>query len=199
MPEMKILLESYVDDFDHSDLLVARPHQNTRRACILALARDLLVKKLFFSLEEAKQVTIERYSSGEPYLKVPGREDSGLHISISHSGLWMACLISTGGKSAGIDMEDLSLKRNFLNLARHFFSYEEYEYVKELGVLAFYKLWTAKEAIAKLRGKGLSEVLRIKLSPGEVEAGHVSLEGCGYDLVRHATEAYIYTIARSPY
>ncbi len=111
------------------------------------------------------------------------------------------------GEPVGLDIEDLSLKRNFLNLAKHFFSMEEYEYVRKFGVMAFYKLWTAKEAIAKLRGRGLAEVLRIKLCPRSVEDGFARLEGGlevgleggedlkGYTLERCVTADYIYTIA----
>ncbi len=195
MPEMKILLEFYGVAFDYATLVEARPDQVIRRACVLAVARKMLVQNNILSLEEARQTTIQHHESGEPFLKLPGKSELRLHISISHSGLWVACLISSADKPAGIDLEDLSKKRNFLKLAKHFFSVEEYEYVHQFGEKAFYNLWTAKEAIAKLRGKGLSEVLRIKLCPPILEKTVMSLEGCEYRLERHIAQNYIYTIA----
>ena len=67
-----------------------------------------------------------------------------------------------------------------------------------------YKLWTAREAIAKLQGKGLAEALRISLDPAELDAegseGEVGVvvmvEETSYELTRRVHPEYVYTIAR---
>src|SRR5690242_1095493 len=83
--------------------------QFTRRSCALAIAKDLLIKNQLCSLENAKSVTIQHHTSGEPFLKLQNVDSPlPLHISISHSGSWLACLISPIEKAACIDLEDLS-------------------------------------------------------------------------------------------
>ena len=72
--EMRTLIESYIDDFDDAGLFEGRPSHATRRACALALARDLLVKNDLISREGARQTTIQHAESGEPYLKFPKAE-----------------------------------------------------------------------------------------------------------------------------
>ncbi len=200
---MKDLLRSYVNAFDCSNLSLARHPQTTRRACALALARDLLIKNKILSAESTKQTTIQHYASGMPYLKIPTENNAqprtrplALQISNSHSGAWIACLISEAEYPAGIDLEDLSIKRSYLKLAEHYFSVSEIEYVKRHGPEAFYKLWTAKEAIAKLQGKGLAEALKIQLDPVSLDSIMVCTESCHYRLERQITQDYIYTIAR---
>lgn len=189
--KMGALLESYVAVWDISELNKARPSQATRRACGLAQARDLLVKNHILSTDEAKQTTIQRHESGEPYLEFPVGNEQPLHISISHSGSWSACLISHAENQSAIDLEDLHIKRNFVHLAEHFFSPPEIEYVQQHGEEAFYRLWTAKEAIAKLQGKGLPEVLKIRLHPSVL-----GFESTDYQLTQQVTQDYIYTIAQ---
>lgn len=193
--EMRALLESYVAVWDISELNKPRPSQATRRACALAQARDLLVKNHILSADEAKRTTIKRHKSGEPYLEFPVGNKHPLHISISHSGSWSACLISHRENPSAIDLEDLHIKRNFLHLAEHFFSVQEIEYVKQYGKEAFYKLWTAKEAIAKLQGKGLSEALKICLQPPLPDQSVVGFGSPDYQLTLQVTQDYIYTIA----
>ncbi|MFI5343907.1 MAG: 4'-phosphopantetheinyl transferase family protein, partial [Chlamydiales bacterium] len=158
-------------------------------------ARDLLVKNQILAMEDARLTTIQHHASGEPYLLLPKAIQPLLHISISHSRTWCACLISLAAQPASIDLEDLSIQRDVLKLAEHFFSIQECEYVKNFGAEAFYILWTAKEAIAKLRGKGLAEVLKIQLHPASLETNRVNFEGREYRLKRHITQDYLYTIA----
>jgi 4'-phosphopantetheinyl transferase len=159
------------------------------------MVRDLLAKNGLLSSEDARRTTIEHRPSGEPYLSMPNEMTTRLHISISHSGLWCACLISDADQPAGIDLEDLSKERDFLHLAEHYFSKDEIEWVKKEGKLPFYKLWTAREAIAKRNGKGLSEALKIELHPISLSTGAVVVENCKCYLTQHITENYIYTIA----
>lgn len=193
--EMKGLLKAHVVHCDDSDLTSGRPSLATRRACSLALARHLLVKHGLLEIERANRTTIQHDESGAPYLAAPEEGRLKLQISISHSGPWSACLIAEGQKYIGLDLEDIHIQRNFLKLAEHYFSGEEIDYVRRCGGHAFYQLWTAKEAIAKLHGKGLSEALKIKLLPIKLDRGGMPFESPGYRLTQCATQDYIYTIA----
>jgi len=192
----KALLNSYIVPSNYLDLPNTRPSITLRRLCSLALARDLLIKHNILPLEDAKLTTIQHYESGEPYLKFPEGSKRPLQISISHSGLWCACLISNADEPSGIDLESVNIKRNYLRIAEHYFSPIEIERVKEFGAGAFYKLWTAKEAIAKLQGKGLSEALQLKLNNDSLNNNIVNLESGNYCLTRLITHDYICTIAR---
>ncbi len=191
--EMKLtnLLHMYVDDFDSSDLANKRPSQATRRAAALAIVRGVLVENQLVTDDVVKQITIKHHASGEPFLYFPKTMSSlSLHISISHSGTWIACLISSSEKPACIDLEDLSITRKYLKLAEHYFSEPEIDFVREQGPLGFYKLWTAKEAISKVQGKGLSQVLQTSL---QITHGNVASED--YNLSQSLTNDYICTVA----
>lgn len=153
---------SYVLDF--SELQKNRPSLAIRRLAALALTRALLIDKGFLSPEQAKTVEIHRKKSGEPFLFSSENIDHLLPtISISHSGPWIACLLSPKETPSFIDMEDMTLLRPYKKLSAYAFSEEENQLVLQTGALGFYKLWTAKEAIAKCNGKGLTYALNIDL------------------------------------
>lgn len=192
---MRGLLEAHIVEFADIDVSNVRPSHAVRRACSLALARHLLIENQLLPITSANETTIQHEESGKPYLKFPKGSHPDLQISISHSGQWCACLIAEGKQSVGLDLEDLHIPRSFLKLAEHYFSSEETECVRQYGKEAFYKLWTAKEAIAKQLGKGLSEVLKIKLIPTASDNNRVSFGSPGYRLSQHMTQDYIYTIA----
>lgn len=67
--------------------------------------------------------------------------------SISHSGDIWACAI--GEKACGLDIES-GLRADIDAISKRYFSGEEQEYVNSGGRAAFLKLWTCKEALAKL-------------------------------------------------
>ncbi len=88
------------------------------------------------------------------------RSDAG-GFSISHSGDLSVALY--GGKSSvGVDIEKISLKRDLRGIAKRFFSCAERQYLedREYEAESFYKIWTAKEAIAKFEGEALADILR---------------------------------------
>ena len=139
-----------------------RPSLKIRRIAALAITRHLLVTSGVLSAIDAELVEIKHQKSGQPFLKHPIKQIQ-MVISISHSGNWIACLLSNPDNPAGIDLEDSSIPRQYEKLAKHFFSDEESKFVEKTGSTGFYRLWTAKEAIAKCKGQGLSEVLKIDL------------------------------------
>jgi 4'-phosphopantetheinyl transferase len=156
---------NHEDDIHSLDLNAARPTLTTRRLTTLSLARALLAEKGLLSHEQARRVEIHRLPSGKPFLKLPQAVQQELpSISISHSGSWIGCLLFDKDTSAGIDIEDLTMNRPYERLSAYAFSQEEHRFVSETGEVGFYQLWTAKEAITKCNGEGLSGALKINLS-----------------------------------
>ncbi len=95
---------------------------------------------------------------GKPYLSLPEK----LEFNLSHSGnlvLYAICKNS----SIGIDVEYLRPLQNLEKIARRFFSLSESNYLQQLSPkdrqVAFFQLWTAKEAYLKATGEGLSDAL----------------------------------------
>lgn len=78
-------------------------------------------------------------------------------ISLSHSGKWVACAISEA--PVGLDIEHCK-PRDYDTLARQICSVNEWRTFQSLPQkqreLWFYRLWTAKEALFKLDGAGLT-------------------------------------------
>jgi 4'-phosphopantetheinyl transferase len=185
-------------EFDYSDLSTKRPCLQTRRVASLVLARHLLVQAEILSQEESKGLKIERKSSGSPYLTHPLYSKHLLpSISISHSGSWVACLLSSPQTPAAIDIEDTTIMRRYQELSEYAFSDEENQFVSHYGKLSFYRLWTAKESIAKCQEKGLSKALKIDLG-GQLEGPHldnsyiVQSEERSYKLYQNMIEDNVY-------
>lgn len=84
--------------------------------------------------------------------------NGSLDFSLSHSGEWVLCAVST--KCVGVDVE---LPRCTLATARRFFAPEEVAMVESLPKSAqadaLLRLWTAKEAFTKALGTGLKQGL----------------------------------------
>jgi 4'-phosphopantetheinyl transferase len=82
-------------------------------------------------------------------------EPKDIHFNISHSGDWVVCAIDN--KPIGIDVE--TIKPIDLNIARRFFTVEEYNHLMKKDeynrIRYFYMLWTLKESYIKAIGKGL--------------------------------------------
>ena len=153
-----------INSSDFPEINEARPSLEVRRIAALALARSLLAEQGIISHEQAKKVEIHRLKSGKPFLKSSQALEQVLpSISISHSGFWVGCFLSDKESPSGLDIEDITLYRPYKKLSEYAFFREENQFVSEAGQLGFYQLWTAKEAIAKCNGKGLSYALKIDL------------------------------------
>ncbi len=140
-----------------------------RRLITLALVRSILVSKGFVTQSQIQEIEISHHPSGQPYITIkstPPQESAKFPcISLSHSGTWVGCALSNDGRPVGIDLEDYShsIPRPYMDLATHSFSLIEIEFVKQYGEEGFYRLWTAKEAIAKCQGQGLDRALSLNL------------------------------------
>lgn len=90
-----------------------------------------------------------------PRILSPG--EPPLHVSLSHSGEWVACAVA--GVPVGLDLETTSRPRKVAPLAQQCCTSDEQ---RELAVMepaaqlqAFYRMWTLKEAWLKQRSLGL--------------------------------------------
>lgn len=127
---------------------------------------------LLFLLKE--QFGIEEEAVALPAGKPVFPENSDIHFSISHSGVYVA--LAFGKSPLGVDIE--CVKRANLKVAKRFFQKEEYErltgqmcgqaYPLDQSVTnaeaekradIFCKIWTGKEAVVKASGEGLSTPL----------------------------------------
>jgi 4'-phosphopantetheinyl transferase len=109
---------------------------------LLNLYTDISPEKIVFSYG----------SHGKPYIAL-----SPIHFNISHSHE-MALYGFTQNKAIGIDIEKIKSTVN-LDIAKRFFSPDEYQYLLSLPerekIKAFYAIWARKEALIKALGKGL--------------------------------------------
>ena len=126
--------------------------QNTRKTFLLSRCTiQSIVKyytKNFHFLGE-----VHTHPGGKPFLiNIPD-----LHFSLSHTGSEVAIVFSRS--PVGFDMEKSGRRTDFLALAKRFFTTTEVAAIVAAGKDAgscFLELWTAKEAILKLEGTGIS-------------------------------------------
>lgn len=106
------------------------------------------------------QVKLKYNSYGKPYLDDPG---SKLKFNLSHSNEF--CIVAINNLSdVGIDIEWMNKNIDINEIAADHFSNNEVEklngFIEEDRILAFYKIWTRKEAFIKAVGRGLSIPLK---------------------------------------
>lgn len=129
------------------------PHGKASDPFILRCARDFLDKKRAGrggNLETADSLTVYRTPEGKP-----GLTADGLFVSVSNTkNLWL-CLIADA--VCGLDYQDIGTRTalQLEKLAGRFFLPEEADAVKNRGEREFYRIWTRKESLGKLMGKGM--------------------------------------------
>lgn len=98
-----------------------------------------------------KDVQLTEQKGNAPRFDWSGNPEIG--FSLSHSGNWVACAVSTTAK-LGLDIELLNADRDLPELALHAFDTEENAWLNRQDatnrVRDFYQLWTRKEAQFKL-------------------------------------------------
>jgi 4'-phosphopantetheinyl transferase len=85
-------------------------------------------------------------------LYVPG---APLDFNLSHTGGWIALGICRSGR-IGVDLETVDPAFPALEIATEFFLPEERHWIAAGPVERFFHLWTAKEALMKATGRGMS-------------------------------------------
>lgn len=110
----------------------------------LSLARHLSVG--------AESLTFKAGACGKPWLPLHPK----CHFNLSHSGDFVA--VAIGSEPVGIDIEHLRDNLPVASLATHAFQPQETAAIKAApdGQLLFYHFWTAKEAVMKCTGRGMT-------------------------------------------
>ena len=127
-------------------------HPNRRRQFIAGRA---LAQRLIHSLGEdpAPPIPIEVDAAGKPFLP----SWRALHLSISHSGDWVACAVAS--VPVGLDIEPINPRHSTEDLIEQVCSKEERILFESLSAdgrdRLFAELWTVKEAWLKRRGASL--------------------------------------------
>ena len=98
-------------------------------------------------------LTIDRKAGGKPYFS-----SCPLHFNITHSE--NICAVAVSDKNIGIDLEFANTTRDISAISKRFFSSHEHSAIcKDSDPYSlFFSLWTKKEAMAKLSGKGLADI-----------------------------------------
>jgi 4'-phosphopantetheinyl transferase len=124
------------------------------------------------------QVRFGVTASGKPFM-VPSRlRESAPSFSLAHSRGLVACVVG-GREPVGIDVEPVDSRIRAVDIARRIFSPGESMALEQSSdeerATRFCELWTLKEAMAKARGIGITESLRL---PGvDFTGGHLRLSG----------------------
>jgi 4'-phosphopantetheinyl transferase len=150
-------------------LLVDRPRR------VFAAARVAL--RILLARELGTTAESLRFTEG-PHGKPALTPDAGLGFNLSHSGTTVAIALARNTE-LGVDVEELRSGVRTVNLARRFFDPQENRIVEGLpeGAVrdrAFFHFWTAKEAVLKATGSGLSVPVRtVVISPDPDDAPRV--------------------------
>jgi 4'-phosphopantetheinyl transferase len=114
------------------------------------LARTLLAGVMGGGPDE---VSVDIDAAGRSFL--PSHPD--WHLSISHSGDWVACVVAPS--AVGLDIEQLRPRAQLVDIAATAFPPSVCEHLAtlhgEARTLRFYQEWTLREAWLKRQGQGL--------------------------------------------
>ncbi|AIK96363.1 hypothetical protein ID47_05885 [Candidatus Paracaedibacter acanthamoebae] len=167
-----------------------------------ALRRQLTHLIVLSLRPDIKDLEICRDIFGRPYLHSSNSTTELPLISISHSGAWIGVILSDPITYATLDLEDMTLSRSYTNLSNNFFSETEKDLVLTQGIVGFFKLWTAKEAMAKWQGEGINFALKLDIghalqSTPLKQPIQVYVEGKEYTLVQDILADHLfYTICQ---
>lgn len=115
------------------------------------ISKDMALQ--FYSKSENLNLIIERGKNGKPYFA----GENEIFFNGTHSKDLIA--VAMTDKLIGVDGEFLK-KRNFFDIAKEYFSFNEYKLLKSSSKLEidFYTLWTLKEAYIKTFGKKIFDI-----------------------------------------
>jgi len=119
-----------------------------------------------YTEKPSEEKCVDTHPGGKPFFV----NHPNLHFSLSHSGGEVAIAFSR--TPIGFDVEKKERRADFVSIAQRFFSVAEAAQIAAAGERAaslFVDLWTAKEAILKLEGSGISGGLERALVWSEFE------------------------------
>ena len=125
-----------------------------------ALAERLAARRALAALLEQEGISprpILRTPTGKPYFE----GESSPAFSLSHTKTLAVAALSVSSTPIGVDLETCTSTRNIDALASRYFTKDEYESWKASSTPHedFFRLWTQKEAQAKIHGEGLARLL----------------------------------------
>lgn len=149
------------------------------------MTRGLLRKTLsLYTGIDPKAMAFQYGEHGKPFL---ANTSSHLKFNVSHSHD-MAVFALTIDKEIGIDIEKMeaSFKES---VAKRFFSPDEYLSLMQLNdsdrVTAFYKIWSRKEALIKVLGKGLYTPLDSFDVSSQLDTQSITLDNTQPYVIQH--------------
>ncbi len=100
--------------------------------------------------------SVLRTPQGKPYFESPALPS----FSLSHTDSFAVAVVSTEGP-VGVDVEGLARKDSFSRIADRYFSDSEKALLHASNTPCehFLRIWTQKEATAKMTGEGLASIL----------------------------------------
>ena len=134
---------------DFIDALVKKKSEIAKRASLCAYLN--IATLLDTQGIDTKSLNLKRTPDGKPYF-----DNSSISFSISHTDKYFAVAISDS--EVGIDIESKDLRKDKQNsISKRFFLPSEAESISNRE--SFLKIWTFKEAYAKMKGEPLSTVI----------------------------------------
>ena len=133
---------------------------------------DRLIQMCLSGDADASAILVRREEGGKPFV-----EGAPVHFSVSHSGLYVVCAVDE--RPIGVDVEVVrGAEEKFMHRVC---TEREFSYVRPYddgGYERFWEIWTAKEALFKLTGKGPLLGLSCFALPENVALEHLRLNGC---------------------
>lgn len=168
--ELETELSLWLRDTDYE---AAKLTLNKNKKLASLCARALLYKSLFQETG-IRGWSVEKDIKGKPFLAhdeiayIP-------QISLSHSRSLVAIAISFEG-AVGIDIEDWQ-ERDIGAIASYAYGPRETNEVILEGLTAFYRIWTVREAIAKMEGNSVLSLMNGKDHACDIAAGQQITNG----------------------
>ena len=137
---------AFCDNLNNSN---ENKNSEDKNSTIENISKDMASK--YYS--KPQDLIIERGENGKPYFS--GEND--IFFNGTHSKDLIAVAMSD--KLIGVDGEFIK-KRNFFDIAKEYFSFNEYKLLKSSSKLEidFYTLWTLKESYIKTFGKKIFDI-----------------------------------------
>lgn len=185
-------IDEFVDILSSDELIRASKFHFNKDKNWFIISRGLLrIFMNYYTAIPAAQIKFSFNNFGKPSLPL-AVNGTQLHFNLSHSKNFMS-IAFTNDNHIGIDVELMKPLKDHLEIAKRFFSVSEVEQLLSFPadkiIDGFYSCWTAKEAVIKLSGEGLSFPLKefdveLKaLNPGESCIYKVKLKKRSEDLL----------------
>lgn len=141
----------------------ARFHRDSDRHSSIVARGALRILLSGYTGVSAAEIRFDYLDTGKPYVA-----SSAVAFSVSHAGEWVVLAFGRG-RTIGVDVESIRRSVDVLRIAARYFTPEEVELIESAAdrSVAFFNLWTRKEAYVKARGSALFRELSTFAVPFE--------------------------------